>query len=215
MSKKEIILIGGGGHCKSCIDVIESTDEYIIAGIIDTPNKIGEEILGYKVIGCDEDLKELSEIYKYAFITVGQIKSASIRKKLFIKAKEVGFSFPIIVASTAYVSKHSTIEEGTIIMHQAMINANVKIGRNNIINTKVLIEHDTVIGDFNHISTGSILNGDVSVGNECFIGSNSTLSNGVILSSNVIISIGSTTTKSIKASGVYFCNKLKAKSIKY
>ena len=47
MSKKEIILIGGGGHCKSCIDVIESTNDFSIAGIIDSKDKIGDSILGY------------------------------------------------------------------------------------------------------------------------------------------------------------------------
>ena len=41
MNKKQIILIGGGGHCKSCIDVIESTNEFSIAGIVDTKDKIG------------------------------------------------------------------------------------------------------------------------------------------------------------------------------
>ena len=32
---KKIILIGGGGHCKSCIDVIEQEGKYRIAGIVD------------------------------------------------------------------------------------------------------------------------------------------------------------------------------------
>ncbi len=32
---KEIILVGGGGHCKSVIDVIEQEAKYKIAGIID------------------------------------------------------------------------------------------------------------------------------------------------------------------------------------
>ncbi len=35
MNKKQIILIGDGGHCKSCIEVIESTNEFSIAGVID------------------------------------------------------------------------------------------------------------------------------------------------------------------------------------
>ncbi len=33
-NKKQIILIGGGGHCKSCIDVIESENKYNILEII-------------------------------------------------------------------------------------------------------------------------------------------------------------------------------------
>jgi len=32
--KEQIILIGGGGHCKSCIDVIEQKGRFAIAGTI-------------------------------------------------------------------------------------------------------------------------------------------------------------------------------------
>ena len=31
--KKKIILIGGGGHCKSCIDVIEGENKFEIANL--------------------------------------------------------------------------------------------------------------------------------------------------------------------------------------
>ena len=35
MKRKNIILIGAGGHATSCIDVIESTNKYKIVGLID------------------------------------------------------------------------------------------------------------------------------------------------------------------------------------
>ena len=43
--KEEIILIGGGGHCKSCIDIIEQEGIYSIKGIIDLPEKKGQKIM--------------------------------------------------------------------------------------------------------------------------------------------------------------------------
>jgi len=209
MKKKQIILIGGGGHCKSCIDVVESTNEYEIVGIVDTKDKIGEEILGYKIFACDDDLEKLKEKYDYALITVGQIKSVVLRKKLFANAKEVGFKFPVIIASSTYVSKHTKIGEGTIIMQQAMINAKVKIGVNNIINTKALIEHDTIIGNNNHISTASVLNGDVKVGNECFIGSNSTFVNGISIADNIFIGLNAVVNKNLSEKGIYVGNPVR------
>jgi UDP-3-O-[3-hydroxymyristoyl] glucosamine N-acyltransferase len=45
-----------------------------------------------------------------------------------------------IVSPIAYISKHSTIGEGTVIHHHALINANVKIGKNCIINSKALFK---------------------------------------------------------------------------
>jgi len=56
---KPILLIGGGGHCRSCIDVIEAEGKYKIAGIVNQPGGNREPVLGYEVLGNDEDLPEL------------------------------------------------------------------------------------------------------------------------------------------------------------
>ncbi len=175
MSKiKDILLLGGGGHCKSCIDVIELEGKYNIVGIIDKKELIDQDILGYKVIGCDDNLIELFKTYKYAVVTVGQIKSNSLRVKLFNLAKDIGYKLPTIISPLAYVSKHSTIGEGTVVLHQALVNSNSKIGRNCIINSKALIEHDVLVEDNCHISTGTIINGGVIVDKNTFVGSNAT-----------------------------------------
>lgn len=172
--KEKIVLIGGGGHCHSVIDVIEQTNKYEIIGTIDTKENIGKKVLDYEIIACDDDLETIFETCKNAVITIGQIKSNTIRVKLFYKLKQIGFNLPVIISPIAYVSKHAIIEEGTIIMHHALVNANAKIGKNCIINTKALIEHDAIIEDNCHISTGAIVNGGVIVKKDTFYGSNAT-----------------------------------------
>jgi FlaA1/EpsC-like NDP-sugar epimerase len=57
MKKEKIILIGGGGHAHSVIDVIEQENKYEIVGIIDVKENIGKKVLGYEVIACDDDLE--------------------------------------------------------------------------------------------------------------------------------------------------------------
>ena len=174
MKKEKIVLIGGGGHCRSAIDVIEQTNKYEIIGIVDIKENIGKKVLGYEIIGCDDDLETIFLSCRNAIITVGQIKSNELRVKLFEKSKNIGFNLPVIISPIAYVSKHSILDEGTIVMHHALVNANVKIGKNCTINTKALIEHDCVIGNNCHISTASVLNGGVIVKDNTFFGSNST-----------------------------------------
>jgi sugar O-acyltransferase (sialic acid O-acetyltransferase NeuD family) len=172
--RKEILLIGGGGHCKSVIDVIEQEGNFIIAGIIDRKELVGQKVLGYEVIGCDDDLEVLAKHYKYACITVGQIRSNEVRVKLFDILKKFNYELPVIVSPLSYVSSHATIDEGTIVMHHALVNADAKVGKNSIINTKALIEHDSIIGDHCHISTATVINGGVKVQENSFVGSNST-----------------------------------------
>ncbi|MFK8046286.1 MAG: acetyltransferase [Crocinitomicaceae bacterium] len=211
MVKRTIILVGGGGHCKSCIDVIESSNEYIIAGVIDNQLKVGEHVFGYPVLGGDDDLPELRKKYDQALVTVGQIRSAKIRIIIFDLLKNLNFTLPSIVASTAYVAKNVEIGEGTIVMHQVLINSDTVIGVNCIINSKALIEHDCKVGDNTHISTASTINGTVSIGSECFIGSRSNFVNNIEITDNVFIGINSTISKSITKSGMYLRNPVTSK----
>lgn len=171
---QDILIIGGGGHCKSVIDVIESTGKYKIYGIIDIKEKVGQKVLDYKIIGTDDDLEKYRNDIELAFIAIGFINSVELRIKIYNKLKQLNFKLPVIISPLAYVSKHSFIDEGTIVMHYAVINAGAKVGKNCIINTKSIIEHDAIIEDFCHISTGAIINGGVIVGKSSFIGSNAT-----------------------------------------
>jgi len=169
---EKIILIGGGGHCRSVIDVIELEKKYEIAGIVDKKELFGESILGYKVIASDEELVELFKTYKSAVVTVGQLHSNVVRLKLFGILKEIGYELPLIKSPLAYISQHSKLGEGTVVMHHALVNSNVSIGKNCIINTKALIEHDVIVEDNCHISTASVVNGGVIVKQGTFFGSN-------------------------------------------
>ena len=188
---KSIILFGGGGHCKSVIDVIEHEGKYKIAGIIDKPENLGLKVLGHEVIGTDADMAILFKKYKYALVTIGQINTGQLRANLYKKIKKIGFSLPVIISPSAYVSPHSSLQEGTIIMHHALINSNVKIGVNCIINSKVLVEHDCLIGDSCHLATGSIVNGGVKIASGSFIGSNSVTRQEVKIPENSFIKAGS------------------------
>ena len=190
IEKPNIILVGGGGHCVSVIDVIEQQGKYNIKGIIDIKENIGKNVLGYKIIATDDDLEKLYLTCPNAIISVGQIKSNVLRVHLFQKLKTIGYHLPVVISPLAYVSKYALIGEGSIIMHQVLVNAGVKIGKNCIINTKANIEHGVQIEDFCHISTGTIVNGDCIVSRETFIGSNATISNGVTIPPNSIISAG-------------------------
>ena len=190
-----MILVGGGGHCKSVIDVIEGT-EHKILGIIDKPELVGETILGYPVIGTDSDIP--TYVDKACFlITVGQIKSCNIRRSLARIIEDAGGKFATIIANDAYVSKHAKVGEGTVILHKAFVNANAVIGCNCIINTMTNVEHDAVIGDFCHISTGTMVNGETKVGNNCFIGSGSVLYNCITIKDDSVIPAGTIVRKSI------------------
>ncbi|AOP33676.1 acetyltransferase [Leptospira tipperaryensis] len=201
--KEKIILIGAGGHTRSCIDVIESEDRFSIFGLIASPEEIGQKVLGYEVIGSDVDLERFRKDCKNAFVTVGQIRNSEPRKKTFDLLKRSNFEIPIITSPIAHVSKHSKIGEGSIIMHHAIVNSNVQVGENCIINSKVLLEHDVKIGNHSHISTGAILNGEVTVGDFSFIGSGSVVRETIRIGSNCFVGMASKVLRDIPDKTIY------------
>lgn len=196
--KNKLILVGGGGHCRSVIEVIQSFNIYQIEGIIDLPEKVGQKIMGIPVIGSDTSIPGLCQRDLSFLVTVGHIKDNSLRSKLVKIVENNGGRLATVIAPTAIVAKSTTIGEGSIIMHQAFVNANSQIGKNCIINTKSLIEHDVRIGDNVHVSTGAIVNGEVNVENDCFIGSHATVIHGINIARGSIIAAGAVVIKSTR-----------------
>ena len=129
-----LLLIGGGGHCRSVIDVLERTG-LPIAGIVQGEGCLAESVFNYPTLGQDADLNGLRSRYTQALVTVGQIKSPEIRIRLFCLLCDLGFQLPVIVSPLARVSPHAQLGAGTIVMHHAMVNAGAVVGENCIINT--------------------------------------------------------------------------------
>lgn len=209
MNKNKIILVGGGGHCISCIDVIEQENKYEITGILDVKENLNNKIMGYPVIGTDDDMALVSKECKYFLITIGQLKNYKIRQQKFEMLKKLDVTLPVVVSPRAYVSSRSSIGEGSIIMHDAIINSGVKIGRNCIINTKSLVEHETVIGNNSHISTNAVVNGQCNIGADVFVGSSSVISNNIRIVDRTVVGAGSVVVRNILERGVYVGNPVR------
>ena len=186
----DLILIGAGGHARSCIDVIEQNKMFRIVGLIDKNVSPGERIDGYSVIGNDETLQTVRATCTSAIVTIGQIKNSDDRVRLYQYLQDLEFILPTIVAPSAYVSRNSIIGSGTIIMHNAQVSAGSTIGSNCIVNSFALIEHDATVGDHCHVSTGTILNGQAAVGERCFIGSGAIVMQNVTIGDDCVIGSG-------------------------
>lgn len=188
--KRQIIVLGAGGHAKSCLDVIESTGKFEVLGLVEKDGEIGQSKFGYKVLGVDSEITKFRELTDSIFIAIGGISNLKNRAEIYNKLKADGFQIQTIVSPSAVVAQSAKIGEGTIIHHLAYVGADAVIENNAIINTRAVIEHDSIIGSHTHISTGAIVNGNVSVGNRTFIGSGVQIKQGLHIGSDVLINMG-------------------------
>ena len=185
-----VVLLGGGGHCRSLIDVIEQTGIYSILGVLEKEGVSCSNLLGYPLLGSDHDLPAFIEQNCAVVIAIGQIKTSGPREQLYHYAKEAGAEMPTVVSPRAYLSRHARIAAGTTVMHEAIVNCSAEIGENCIINTKALVEHDAKIGNHTHIATGAFVNGGVQIGQRCFIGSGAVIHNDIDIGDGCLIGAG-------------------------
>lgn len=199
--KEKLLIIGAGGHARSCADVIEQEGRFEIFGFVDSYTN-QTSLFNYPIFACDDDLPRLFKQCKFAFLGIGQIKSADLRVNLYEKLKSIGFALPTIISPLAYIAKSAQIDnEATIIMHHALVNANAKVGKACIINSKALIEHDAIIEDFCHISTAACINGGCKVGQRSFVASNTALKHAQIIPSDSLVYHNTTLIKSAVVTG--------------
>lgn len=192
MKNKKILLVGGGGHCKSVLDSLLELHQFSEIAIIDRKENIGNHVLGIPIIGCDEDLPRLyKEGYEHAFVTVGSIGDPSLRIKLFHQLNEIQFEIPNIIDPSAIVSRYVNMETGIFVGKNVVINAGATIKQGAIMNTSATIEHDCVIEEFSHIAPGAVLCGAVQIGACTHIGANSVIKQQVKIGSDTLIGMGS------------------------
>lgn len=193
--KNKLLLIGGGGHCRSVLDCVLSLDEYDEIGIIDSSDC---SCLGVPVIGGDEDIPELIKSgWNNAFITVGSVGNTKIRRKLYKMLNDLKINIPIIADPTAIIARGAVIGRGTFIGKRAVVNSNTTIGECAIINTGAIIEHDCVVGDFSHISPGSVVCGGVNIGSDSHIGAGTVIRQLITIGNSSLIGAGSVVVKNI------------------
>ena len=182
---EKLIIIGAGGHARSCIDVIESNEKYEILGLIVNKNTSQKKFSKYEIIGTDEDLINIRKKISNVHIGIAHMGDIKTRKRIISNLVAMNYNFPVIKSKESYVSKLSHIESGSAIMHGCIINGFSSIGSFSIINTGSIIEHDCFVGENSFICPGSIVLGSCKIGKNTIIGSrNVILPNTKILSNS-------------------------------
>ena len=208
VSNKKLVLIGGGGHCKSVLDTVLRLGKYSEIVITDNNLPIGTSILGCKVVGNDNILPELyTNGFAFGFISMGSIKNTDVRHRAYERAAEIGFEFPAIVDPSANIASSAVIGKGVFIGKNAVVNTDSVIGSMSIINTGVVIEHDCKIGEFSHVSVSAVVCGNATIEKDVFIGAGSVVMQGLSVGEAVVVGAGSVVLKSIpshqKIYGIY------------
>ena len=205
MLKPKVVIFGSSGHAKVIVDIIESESKFELLGFIDKFKSVGEEVLGYKVIGDEESLPDL--MLKFGFNQgVGGIGDNFIRSKVVRAIQELAPNFQFIncIHKSAKVSNHLTIGMGNVVMPGATINASSVISNHCILNTNSSLDHDCIMSNFSSLGPNSAVGGNCNIGEFSKIGIGASVLHGIRVDRNCIIGGGSLVNKHTAPDSVYY-----------
>lgn len=196
--KKNLIIVGAGGHGNVIYDIAKKSANYERIHFLDD-NCTCSAFPDSSILGAFDLYPRYIENSDF-FIAIG---NSALREKMQNCLELAGASCPVLIHPSAVVGLGVTIGAGSVVMPGAVINPLASIGKGVIINTCSSVDHNSVIGDFSHISVGSHIAGDVKIGKACWIGIGAVVSNLVTITDQVMVGAGATVIRSIKESGTY------------
>jgi sugar O-acyltransferase (sialic acid O-acetyltransferase NeuD family) len=198
-----MIIYGGGGHGKACLELVRSLGTYRVVGFIDDGIQAGKEIMGLPVLGGAETLAGLfAQGVRLAVNSVGGIGNVAVRIKVFSRLAEAGFSCPAIVHPTAFVEASALLSAGVQVFPHAYVGSEARVGFGSIVNTGAIISHDCDLAEVVNISPGAILAGEVQVGARALVGMGATINLQAKIGAGARIGNGATVKSDVPENGV-------------
>lgn len=195
---ENIVLIGGGTQALYTLDIIQKENKYNVVGIIDSIQPIGHNIGGYKVIGRQERMKDLSENYAFdgGIISVGDNWTRKVIYEAILDI-DPGFKFRSALHPSCIIGNYVDMGIGVVAMAGCIFNSGASIGDFTFFATGAIIEHNNIISEFASVSAGSLTGGYVSLGKYSAITLGVTVMDRVTIGENTVVGSGSLVTKNI------------------
>lgn len=206
-----IVIIGSSGHAKVVIDIVRKEGKFNIAGLLDKFRKVDEQTLGYRVLGKEEDLPELTNVYSLKGVIVA-IGDNFIRSKVAARVREISPDLPFVCAihPSSLVAMDVSIGDGTVVMAGASINPSCSVGRFCVLNTNSSLDHDSTMEDFSSLAPSATTGGNCQIGEYSAVSIGAILIHGVQVGEQSVIGAGSLVMKPIDSFVVAYGTPAKA-----
>jgi len=208
---KEIVIIGAGETAEIVHEYFAHDSPHtVVAFSVETEYRDSDKLRGLPVLPL-EDLKEEypPDLYS-AFVAVSSTKLNRVRKRLYKKAKEMGYSFVSYVSSHAFVWHNVDIGENVFIFENNVIQHQCEIGDNVILWSGNHIGHQTEIQEGCFITSHVVISGFCDIGKNSFLGVNASIGDHISVGKDCVLGAGTVVHKDIDGGKVYVGNPAEA-----
>lgn len=207
---ENILLIGSSGHARVVIDIIEKDAKFNIVGLIDSFAQKGKVVLGYPILGNENDIPEIVKTYNtnHAIIAIGENWDRFI---VYKKIQEICCTLRFVNAihPNAIIGKNVVLGQGITLMAGTIINSNCIVEDFCVINTKASLDHDSHMKSFSSLAPGVTTGGYVMIGNFSSVFMGSVISPRISIGDHTVIGAGSFVNKSVPDNVVAYGNPAK------
>ena len=204
MSNPEYLIIGGGGHAAVLAEILIKQDKSLL-GVV-APDILAGHVIFDTIQHFlqDDDVLAFSVDKVLLVNGIGAMPRQTLRKKVYTRFSDLGYTFATVIADSALVSDHAVLAEGVQIMNNAVVNIGCQIGENTIINTSASVDHDCVIDAHCHLGPSTTLSGQVKVENSVHIATGVNIINNITIGAESIIGVGASIAKSVSARSLVY-----------
>ena len=210
-------IVGSSGHAKVVIDILERRPEYRIAGLFDLPRLVGKEVLGYPILGSEEQLPQYRQSQELDGVIVA-IGDNDLRRKVVESIERLCPVLPFVRAihPSVQLGKAVSVGPGSVLIAGAVVNAAAKVGAHCIVNTKASLGHDAVMQDFSSLASGATVGGGALMGTGCAIALSATVLHNRKVGAHTVVGAGAVVSRDLPDAVVAYgipCRVIRTRSI--
>lgn len=181
----DLIVIGAGGHATSLAEVARSAG-YRILAFVDA-DRDGATLLGRPVIASADAALQAGTP---AAVAIGD-NAARQRVAEALRARFPQAVFPALVHASASVSAYATLGPGTVVMQQASVGSNARVGAFCIVNTGASLDHDGAMHDHASLAPRAATGGRVTLGARAAVALGAVVKQGVTIGADSVLGANS------------------------
>ena len=188
MSRRAVILIGGGEYARVVADAIRSNpDSFELIGFVD-PSPDGDMASRLQAPHLGDDTALVRYPDALAVLAFGSLRPTSARCETVAR----------LTSTVGGVAPDVAVGEGTVVESGAVVQVGARIGVHCVISASAGVGHDVAIGDYAQV--GGLVGGGASVGARAFVGLGALIRDHCTVGADAFVGMGAIVVRNV-ASG--------------
>ena len=194
---KNLVIIGAGGFGREMFatarEAVGYGETFTVKGFLDGNPSALDGFSGYpEIIGTPETYQiEENDV----FITA--LGSIAARRRCAAMIEERGGRFISVIHRSASIGPNVTVGDGSLVAHNVVLTADIKVGRHSCVFHGTVIGHDTVLEDFTHVYSLVSVGGGVLIAEGASVFPGARIVPRVEIGAGATVGIGSAVVRSV------------------